>query len=547
MPKIFISYRRADSAETVNRLYDRFVYAFGRDSVFKDVDTLQRGDDFPDVLRHWVQTCDVFLSVIGQRWLTIQDEAGRRRLDNPNDWVRQETEMALARGKDCLLIPTIVYKAILPKTEHLPETLASLANKNTQTINPQRFHEDVGELIAFLRHHFGLVPPPPAVDHDKAFRDLVAMIKINDIEAARDILAAMHGQGNIPARIRLDAVEQGLYRKVQLRERDLAYNSIQPLADLADDGILPSSEVTAAMDAFRQTYPEFANYDPNNFARFNHDASRIGIAMIGPSDSISLTESASVIKIPDLSAYNDAVLKVLPPPFEWCFVPGGKVTLETDPPKTYTIPDFAIAKYTITNAQYQVFVEAPDGYKDTEWYNFSDAVRNYRSEKPKPTTPAYDGGTLPRNNISWYDSVAFTRWLSSSTGLSISLPTEQQWQRAAVGDTGWIYPWGNEFDSLRCNTSESGVRKPVPVIEYPTGASPYGVLNMSGNLWEWCLTNYTNPDNSDIRNIVSRRVLRGGSFNYFQSGATASYREFSSSYDADQLFGFRCVLSAPTT
>src|SRR6266498_3014482 len=134
MPKIFISYRRADSAETTNRLYDRLAYAFGRENVFKDVDSLQRGDDFPDVLRNAVQECAVFLSIIGQRWLMVQDEAGRRRLDNPKDWVRQETEMALQRGKNCLLIPTLVDGAPLPRPEFLPRSLTKLADLNYQSL-----------------------------------------------------------------------------------------------------------------------------------------------------------------------------------------------------------------------------------------------------------------------------------------------------------------------------------------------------------------------------------------------------------------------------
>ncbi len=268
MPKIFISYRRADSAETVNRLYDRLVYAFGRDNVFKDVDTLQRGDDFPDVLRHWVQTCDVVLSVIGQRWLTVQDDAGRRRLDNPNDWVRQENEMALARGKSCVLIPTIVDGAAFPSPAYLPESLSPLANRNSQTLSVEHFHEDVSALITFLRQHFKLVPPPPTINVDSAFRDLAEMVRIGDTEAARDILAALREQGNLPPRIRLDKIEQVLYNKVQEKERKLAYESIQPLAHLAENGLLPEEEVIAALEAFWRDYPDPPKDDPAHYERF---------------------------------------------------------------------------------------------------------------------------------------------------------------------------------------------------------------------------------------------------------------------------------------
>jgi hypothetical protein len=546
MLKIFISYRRVDTAETVNRLYDRLVYAFGRDNVFKDVDTLQRGDDFPYVLRDWVTTCDVFLSVIGTRWLEAQDEAGRRRLDNPNDWVRQETEMALARGKACMLIPTIVDGASFPKSEHLPESLVSLTNRNSQPVNPQHFHEDVGDLITFLRHQFGLVPPKPAINYDKAFRDLVDMITINEIEAARDILAAMRGQGNIPTRIRLDAVEQSLYRKVQLRERDLAYNSIQPLADLADNDLLSSSEVIDALDAFWQSFPEFANYDPSDFGRFRQGVPIAGISINGLFDSIEFTESAYVGEIPDISGFNLEVLKILPPPFEWCFVRGGKVIIDTIPSQIYTIPDFVISKYTITNAQYQIFLDAPDGFMyETEhgWYDFFDKAREYRMQNPAPAITAYQGNNLPRTKINWYDCVAFSRWLAHKTSFIISLPTEQQWQRAAIGDTGWKYPWGNKYDSKRCNTDESGIKRPVAVTSYPEGVSPFGAFNLSGNVWEWCLTDYSNPELSDISTDAEYRVLRGGSFSYFHLSAAASYRDALNPTIGDDHFGLRVVIS----
>ncbi|MEZ4670370.1 MAG: SUMF1/EgtB/PvdO family nonheme iron enzyme [Anaerolineae bacterium] len=241
-----------------------------------------------------------------------------------------------------------------------------------------------------------------------------------------------------------------------------------------------------------------------------------------------------------------AVLKVLPPPFEWCIVQGGSVNLATVPPRTYTVDDFMIAKFTITNPQFQVFEEAKDGYgaeKEFRWYDFSEGARNYRTQNSKLDSTGFKGDNLPRTNVSWYDAVAFTRWLSNKTGQHITLPTEQQWQRAAVGDTGWEYPWGDKFEKSRCC---SNTKSPVAVTAYEDGASPYGVVQMSGNVWEWCSTDYDNPDASDIKASANSRVLRGGSwFNTDSSSLRAASRIRYNPYGRRSPIGFRFVLSAP--
>src|SRR5690606_22290045 len=125
----------------------------------------------------------------------------------------------------------------------------------------------------------------------------------------------------------------------------------------------------------------------------------------------------------------------------------------------------------------------------------------------------------------------------------ITLPTEQQWQRAAQGDDGRKYPWGNDFDPQRCNTEESGIGKPTPVTQYPNGASPYGVFDMAGNVFEWCLTQW--GEDSAALEGGSRRVLRGGAFDDNQNFAACAYRgNLNPRYD-DYPFGVRVVCGAP--
>src|SRR5689334_8201537 len=119
MPKIFISYRRADSRAYAGRIYDRLVEAFGKDSVFKDVNDIPIGADFRETLHESIAASDVLLVLIGPQWLTIKDTQGKRRLDDPADFVRIEVESGL-QSPNIVTIPVLVDNASMPHAEDLP-------------------------------------------------------------------------------------------------------------------------------------------------------------------------------------------------------------------------------------------------------------------------------------------------------------------------------------------------------------------------------------------------------------------------------------------
>lgn len=147
--RIFLNYRRGDDAGTVGRLFDRLEQAFGADKLFMDVEGhIRAGDDYVDVLRAQVAACDVLLAVIGPRWLTIADETGRRRLDNPEDWVRVEIASALESGATKRVIPVLVPGAEMPRAEDLPSDLAALARKQAVRITLERFRSDTQGLVS---------------------------------------------------------------------------------------------------------------------------------------------------------------------------------------------------------------------------------------------------------------------------------------------------------------------------------------------------------------------------------------------------------------
>jgi hypothetical protein len=149
---IFISYRRSDSADIAGRIDDRLTGRFGRNLIFKDVDSIPLGLDFKEYLDEKVSECSVFLAIIGDRWLEAGDETGVRRLNDPADFVRIEIESALKRGIP--VIPLLVRGAKMPMEGQLPDGLKKLAYRNGIPIrHDPDFHRDMDRLIAALEKH----------------------------------------------------------------------------------------------------------------------------------------------------------------------------------------------------------------------------------------------------------------------------------------------------------------------------------------------------------------------------------------------------------
>jgi hypothetical protein len=142
---IFISYRRDDSAPYAGRLYDRLTQHFGKGQVFMDIEQIEPGEDFVEVIGRKVGACEVAVVLIGKSWLSAVDGEGRRRLDDPEDFVRLEVAAALKRN--VRVLPVLVGGAKMPKVQQLPEPLALLARRNAFDISDSRFHADVDKLI----------------------------------------------------------------------------------------------------------------------------------------------------------------------------------------------------------------------------------------------------------------------------------------------------------------------------------------------------------------------------------------------------------------
>ncbi len=165
MPGIFISYRREDTAGHAGRIFDRLKERFGRDKVFMDVAGIEPGVDFVEAIDQAVGSCDVLLVIIGKKWLTCTDASGKRRLDDPKDFIRLETATALRR--DIRVIPVLVQDAAMPGDGDLPDELKKLARRQATEISDTHWDTDTGQLIDTLAKllHEEPMPAPGGMAH----------------------------------------------------------------------------------------------------------------------------------------------------------------------------------------------------------------------------------------------------------------------------------------------------------------------------------------------------------------------------------------------
>jgi len=247
------------------------------------------------------------------------------------------------------------------------------------------------------------------------------------------------------------------------------------------------------------------------------------------------------------------------PDIDWVEIPGGEFKYGDESeyatkPQKLTLPAFYISRYQVTYAQFQTFLDDPEGYANPQWF----AGLAASDEERRMTEQYFKFANHPRETVNWYQALAFCRWFSWRLGggydlkkvgeWAVRLPTEFEWEKAARGTDGRLYPYGNDFDAAKGNTYETEIGQTSAVGIFPNGASPYGVMDMSGNVWEWCLSDYGNPQldarKENLRTEQSR-VLRGVAWYSNQMNARAVFRYFNHPTARYNFIGFRVVVVRP--
>lgn len=197
---------------------------------------------------------------------------------------------------------------------------------------------------------------------------------------------------------------------------------------------------------------------------------------------------------------------------------------------------YRLSRYPVTYVQFQCFVEAED-FNDARWWEGMPVSTSQLSERASPYA------NHPRENVSWYQAIAFCRWLSDKLGYEIQLPHEIEWEVAARYPDGRIYPWGNDFDPEKANISEGGLSQITAVGLYLSGKnSSLNLCDLIGNVWEWCRNKYDNQDDEGVDDGGALRVLRGGSWFSSLDHASAAYRHADVPNSRPNRSGFRVVL-----
>lgn len=465
--RLFVSYARVDkpyciqivdTLEIHDTWYDQRLYA---------------GQDWWKEILRRLDWCEGFVYLLSPESIA-------------SEYCRREFELAHSLGRH--IFPVVVHQdTIVPEPLRgiqYADLSKGLTVEAVKTLLNAIYRSENGERDSLPPDYPNDTGQPPRVDSTQVVANAVNALEAGQYDQAVFMLKQAKENGYHSRFINIDGIlkeaENALERQTYLREADREYRQIMALVK----GTRTRALGLEAFEVYREYFPD---HDPENL--ISYTLKRNGKKPTGG--------------LPLLS---------------WCAIPGGSVNLQyvgqnkqlaTVP---FTVDDFHISQYPVTNAQFAAFIDDADGYSNKHWWDFSPQAAAWRESHTAPQPASFDGDERPRERVCWYEAMAYCNWLSDKLHIPITLPDIAQWQRAFQGDNELEFPWGNTFDTANCNTAESDLKMTTLVNAYENGVSPYGVYDMAGNVWEWCL-NLSHKDDFDADPTRDGdRIVRGGSF-----------------------------------
>lgn len=491
MPKVFISYRRSDSRTVSGRINSDLERAFGKSTVFKDVDDIPPGKDFRDVLRAAISKCRVMLVVIGPHWATAVDSQGKRRLEDPGDFVRLEVESGLGRD-GVTVIPLLVEGAQMPRPDDLPESMRALTYNNAFSLHDDpHFSRDMETLIRVLT---------PLIETGDGMKRAIAIgAGVLVVLVAALLILPRLLDPNPPPEQSADVI-------TPIRTELPASTSAAMLATEAPTATRTSRPTSPP--ATDEPAPDLAFEPVNSNAEWT----------------------------PEERSFNGVAMMRVPP---GCFTMGafGGETNEQPLHEQCFDEPFWISRYEVSNIDYWRFIEA-GGYENPDYW--TDAGWNWVQENGITLAQDYDGfmePDQPRVGVNWYEASAYAVWREAR------LPTEAEWEYAARGPDGLEFPWGERFITANLSFIANS-QATSPVDGRPAGASWVGAYHMSGNAWEWTSSLFMDypfspDDGREDGSSPDLRSVRGGGWNFDRYFARTSFRNYLDPEIREFYLGFR--------
>lgn len=519
--KLFISYARVDKPYCI-----QIVSALEVHEIWYD-QRLHAGQNWWKEIMRRLEWCEGFVYLLSPESVA-------------SEYCKREYELARHLGR-------FIFPVLIQRDTVIPESLSDI-----QYIDfcSGLTNEAVKGLLSaiYLAEHNQTAPPqstpivssdtitPPTPNPVSAISAATAAMAKGQFDHAVFLLKRARASGHTSRFINIDAVlaeaEAGLQRQTYLREAAREYEQIVHLVKL-------DRTHKVGCEAFQAFHKHYPDYDPENVAALCAQQPQAQEQTQPAALSLPVRPPEAVPQPPP-----DTKLPLL----EWCDIPAGAIESVTqagdgEAKKQVEVAAFRLSRYPITNAQYQVFLKDPNGYANTRWWQFSPEAQQWRAKNAEPQPPTFRGDERPRERVNWYDAMAFCQWLSARLDLNISLPTDAQWIRAAQGDDKRAFPWGDTFDKQLCNTRESEIKMTTLVMRYPKGASPYGVYDMSGNVWEWCLETQAEMNPATDADSASKRLVHGGSFISPYQRAEVTFRYYLDPHSFHSTIGFRVVIN----